>query len=1006
MELIAPKKFEENYSLPTLEVLEAMSMTGMKTMKIEGSSGIRSQLYAGDFDGSETVKASSCKEIADHLQMIVKKLRSLPNVVIGDIKVGEVPEWNVFRPSARVENNKIEDFNIKDSQSKVDTLREENVITAGEAKHANELLEKADTEWDFLHARKSIRYHILRWTPREILEGAKFVRGNNIVKLEDAVASGGMIKLDSVANIHDRFVEFSVIYNVYVKGKRITPALPPIVRSLLEDMLYYQKINPFKAIKRLFSLIKYEKDYASAEKLIPILNGDLGRLYQIIGDLKTLEMLLENRKRPTAQIKQIRAEIDEVRQRLGNIYQLKDLLKAEHTLIGSIITMLKTPIPKLQAKLGAFIDQLQKILTQGTLEQAGDLLKQRTGGGKWTDSSAKYVADIKKAHPNLPANKLRQIESLQKQLKEEFVRLTEQYPNIWNKSERESRKEQFYYIFVADVKRILGMTTVTPEEEEAARKYAEEILAQRSASQIAAVRREQERKEAYEQARLKRQEAAEAANNAMIQFLAEKQRKRLEAERLTKPEVNTFEQIKNALLEYMRTHTDDEIKEMVSKKNTSQKQTQMVFAEDIITDMEKTINLPRVLRRFFSEPTTVNVSSGGGNRHAITVYYNQDKNTIYINDALGHDRYYKWLKNRINFWNTHRDTGRISINENSTRYQMPGTWTCPHWSHFHKKMFKFGEDHPRLAQDLLNAIKAEEFHGRKYPEDWDDFIMIYGCIRGDGKKIGGSRDGLKAVIDRVGKMGNYTKQGYSALRNVIDAWEGETGKKINQKQDIELRNIFERFEYALKQIGGTRDARYPDYLENRADKAALVRGLARDVNTYLKGSSIPQYVISADARDPITLEAPKHGALMVDYLDNRSKGNFIHASSYEELRANPDRNISERDPLTRQRFGRVEYYQGLVEGQPAPPPIGSQIDTTEPTSAIYRTIFKPIVDYAKTFRNRVRPYDPEAPVPIPQVRRPSAPPPTTLNEFVLENPLQRGEGKKARRVGKKRQRKA
>lgn len=375
MDLVASKKFEDNYSLPTLEVLEAMSMTGLKTMRIEGSSSIRSQLYAGDFDGSETVNAKSAEEVADHLQSIVKKLRSAPNTSTGDIKIGEIPEWNVFRPSARVEDNKVLDFNIKESQAKVDALRDAKVLSVQEAKDYNQLLDDATDAWGFLHARKSIRHHILRWTPREILNGAKFVRGDGVLKLENAIISGGMIKIDATANIHDRFVEFSVIYNVSIKGEKITQTAPPLVRSLIEDMIYYEKASPFKAVKRLFSLAKHFKQYSIVEKLIPVLNGDLGRLYQIVGDLKTLSSLLENRTRASVQVKQIRLEIDEVRQRLGNIYELKDLLKEEHTLIGSIYTLLKTPLPKLHAKLEAFIDTMQTLLDTNTLKQVGGLLK-------------------------------------------------------------------------------------------------------------------------------------------------------------------------------------------------------------------------------------------------------------------------------------------------------------------------------------------------------------------------------------------------------------------------------------------------------------------------------------------------------------------------------------------------------------------------------------------------------------------------------------------------------
>jgi len=373
MELIADKNFPDNYSAAVLNVLDAMSATGLKKLKVVGSSSIRSQLYAGDYDAIERVDVKNAKTIADHLQTAVKQLRSLKDVAISEIKCGEIPEWNVFRPNARVEHDKILDFNIKESQSKVDALRRENVLTAKESQDANDLLEDANDEWDFLHAKKTIRHHILRWTPSEILEGAKFVRGNHVIKLEDAIMSGGMIKLDVVANIHDRFTEFSVIYDVFKNGKRITQPPVPLERGLVEDMIYYEKANPFKALKRLFSLAKHFHNKRIIEILIPILNGDLGRLYQIVGDLKTLSALLEHGS--TSRIRAIRSQIDEVRHRLGNIYQLKDFLKAEHGIIGSIFSLLKTPIPKLHSKLESLIDTLQSILDINTLKQVGGLMK-------------------------------------------------------------------------------------------------------------------------------------------------------------------------------------------------------------------------------------------------------------------------------------------------------------------------------------------------------------------------------------------------------------------------------------------------------------------------------------------------------------------------------------------------------------------------------------------------------------------------------------------------------
>jgi hypothetical protein len=357
------KEFPTNYSNEVLKVLSALSMTGLKQMELIGSSSIRSQLYAGDYDAMEKVKANSVNSVLQSLQKIVKELRDIPNCYIGDIKCGEVADWEVVASNSYIDDTgKIVNFNIKKSQTVVDELRAENIITATEAKEANELLEKATTPFNFLTAKKEIRFHILRWKPVDILQGAVEYRGK-IFTLEDAIQSGGMIKVDVIYDLHDRFTEFSCIYDVYVKGVRITAIPPPIVRSLSNDIAYYQKTNPFKSLKRFYALARYFKNQKAIDIVVPILNSDLGRFYQITEDLKTLLALLERSSSP---VQKIKSQIDEVRQRLGNIYQFKDIMKEEHTLIGKIVSLLKQPTPKLKDKLALLIQEFQEILAKST----------------------------------------------------------------------------------------------------------------------------------------------------------------------------------------------------------------------------------------------------------------------------------------------------------------------------------------------------------------------------------------------------------------------------------------------------------------------------------------------------------------------------------------------------------------------------------------------------------------------------------------------------------------
>jgi hypothetical protein len=364
MDSYAAKAFPDNYSKHVITILEAMSLTKLKKISLVGSAALRNQLYAGDFDAMEKVNIKSADDMVGRMRDSIKALRAIPECFVSDIKCGEVREWNAFKPTARVEDGKILDFNIKQSQSVIDRLRAENVISESEANESNYLLDKATTPIGFLTARKEIRFHILRWRPLDILSGVLHYRGQTI-KLGDAIMSGGMIKTDVISNIVDRFTEFSMIYDVYVGKKRITAAPPNIINSLKEDVLYYNKSNPFKALKRYFALAKAMKSEGLAKLLVPILNSDLGRLYQIIGDLTTLETLLVHKLGSTAEIK---AQIDEMKARMGNLYQLRDFLKKEHAIIGEIEAIMKSPVSAMRRKVTVLIDELKEIMDEGAVK--------------------------------------------------------------------------------------------------------------------------------------------------------------------------------------------------------------------------------------------------------------------------------------------------------------------------------------------------------------------------------------------------------------------------------------------------------------------------------------------------------------------------------------------------------------------------------------------------------------------------------------------------------------
>jgi len=97
------------------------------------------------------------------------------------------------------------------------------------------------------------------------------------------------------------------------------------------------------------------------KKLTPILNSDLGRLYQVASDVGTLVDLLDD-KQPVP-LSRVHFELDQFKNRLSNIYSLPQYLKAHHDIIGKLNSAIKTTSrPALLSRLEALQKEMLSIL--------------------------------------------------------------------------------------------------------------------------------------------------------------------------------------------------------------------------------------------------------------------------------------------------------------------------------------------------------------------------------------------------------------------------------------------------------------------------------------------------------------------------------------------------------------------------------------------------------------------------------------------------------------------
>lgn len=355
MSLSLERKYPLQYPADAVKVLNAMSFTKGKGIMVVGSSAIRSQQYAGDYDAHEIVKVDykseeeATKHLVKQFQLIIMKLMSMKRVYIGDIKSGVIDEWDVLKHSNRVKE-----------------LAKKHILTPSEASMATKLL-KDTTEIGKLKAKKELKFHIVRWTPKEVIAGKKKLRDGRIYTLQEAFKSPTITKLDVISLVQGKYTELSIIYEFKNGSKAINKTPQDIEQSLKNDiMLYESEGNRFKAVKRRFALAKLKDEKDNLKKYHDIINSEAGKLYVVYSDVKTLADLLELH---TISKSEVQDAVDGFRHRLSRIYQDEHFLKKEPRLLAELGKAIKESNP--HATLRKIEAELFESLNRQTAERGG-----------------------------------------------------------------------------------------------------------------------------------------------------------------------------------------------------------------------------------------------------------------------------------------------------------------------------------------------------------------------------------------------------------------------------------------------------------------------------------------------------------------------------------------------------------------------------------------------------------------------------------------------------------
>ena len=333
MSIVTRKDYPDGYPADALEVLRAMSFTNGEEVRIVGSMSLRSQIYAGDYDAYETVDthgkhSSALQTLTRKFKSIIKDIESIPNTYIGDIKSGSVEEWVII-------DNK---YNYQKSLDQLEKLYKEGIIHKIVYDDGKKRIKPRVSKLELLALRRDFRPNIIRWTPKEVRLGFKILQDKRKFTLEEAFQTPTITKVDVISWVqNNRFTDFSMIYQFNHHGKPLNPGMDDIETSIRENILMLRhEGNYFKMAKRMFALAKYKGNTNVMEKLSPLFNGDVGRIYMVYGDIGTLESLFDE---PNIPFSKIHFEVDQFKGRLSNIKLKRYISKENH--IFELITKLK-----------------------------------------------------------------------------------------------------------------------------------------------------------------------------------------------------------------------------------------------------------------------------------------------------------------------------------------------------------------------------------------------------------------------------------------------------------------------------------------------------------------------------------------------------------------------------------------------------------------------------------------------------------------------------------------
>lgn len=289
------------------EIVDVINKFAIKgKWKMIGSNSLRSIQYGSDYDIESISSGEGAKGIARHFQKAYASAKKDKTIWIIDFKCGVDPRL-VYRG----------DY----SKLSVEEYLKNPLISKAKKKRILGLSGEEQIE--------AIRdLFILRWNAKEVKAGVKKMPiGDGATRsLEDCIFDKTILKIDLITKVGDQFAEISENYYIKFgdKSNLMDESKEDIEKDLEDDIQYYSKMDSFKALKRLFSLLQIEgkkKHKAELEKLVDFFNGQVGLLNKVRAELSILEKVIDSDFQAVTW-EDVEANLQHIKELISKIYEI------------------------------------------------------------------------------------------------------------------------------------------------------------------------------------------------------------------------------------------------------------------------------------------------------------------------------------------------------------------------------------------------------------------------------------------------------------------------------------------------------------------------------------------------------------------------------------------------------------------------------------------------------------------------------------------------------------